>query len=295
MPWEPLWPRDELTRSSFRRRLRHYARELREDQGYALFILDDNERLLGGLTLSNVRRGVTQAASLGYWLGAPYVRRGYMTEAVRAMIPFAQGPLRLHRVEAACLPEQPSVDRGSRKKRLCPGGLRAPLPQDCRPMAGSRPFRLGGRGGGSARRGGGAMTGSRSHADVGSSRGERGWWQALAVLLALLISVVMSRRGPGHEADPIPADPDRIEITTLGEYFDGRGDTLQVETATASDGSAGRMMVRATTPGTNPNWIVFGLTNPTDKPMERWLTAERYNVIGSGAIWPISTRAASRP
>jgi ribosomal-protein-alanine N-acetyltransferase len=104
MPWEPLWPRDELTRSSFRRRLRHYARELREDQGYALFILDDNERLLGGLTLSNVRRGVTQAASLGYWLGAPYIRRGYMTEAVRAMIPFAQGPLRLHRVEAACLP-----------------------------------------------------------------------------------------------------------------------------------------------------------------------------------------------
>src|SRR6476469_2988096 len=103
-PWEPLWPRDELTRSSFRRRLRHYARELREDQGYALFILDDNERLLGGLTLSNVRSGVTQAASLGYWLGAPCIRRGYMTEAVRAMIPFAQGPLRLHRVEAACLP-----------------------------------------------------------------------------------------------------------------------------------------------------------------------------------------------
>ena len=47
MPWEPLWPRDELTRSSFRRRLRHYQRELREDQGYALFILDDNERSSG--------------------------------------------------------------------------------------------------------------------------------------------------------------------------------------------------------------------------------------------------------
>ena len=48
----------------------------------------------------------------------------------------------------------------------------------------------------------------------------------------------------------------------------------------------GRMSVTATTPGTNPNWIVFALTNPTDKPVERWLTAERYNIIGSGAVWP---------
>ena len=69
--WEPLWPRDELTRGAFRRRLRHYAREQREDLGYAFFVLDDRTDLLfGGLTLSNVRRGVTQAASLGYWLGA---------------------------------------------------------------------------------------------------------------------------------------------------------------------------------------------------------------------------------
>lgn len=103
-PWEPLWPRDELTRSAYRRRLRHYQRELREDLGYALFLFDDGERLLGGLTLSNVRRGVTQAASLGYWLGVPFTRRGVMSEAVRALVPFAHGPLRLHRIEAACLP-----------------------------------------------------------------------------------------------------------------------------------------------------------------------------------------------
>ena len=43
---------------------------------------------------------------------------------------------------------------------------------------------------------------------------------------------------------------------------------------------------RPTTPGTNPNWVVFALTNPTDKPVERWLTAERYNIIGSGVVWP---------
>ena len=69
-PWEPVWQRDELTRSAFRRRVRHYQREAREDLGYAFLIFREaDDRLLGGLTLSNVRRGVTQAAVLGYWLG----------------------------------------------------------------------------------------------------------------------------------------------------------------------------------------------------------------------------------
>src|SRR6478752_8108264 len=52
--WEPQWARDELTRSAFRRRLRQYQRELREDQGYAFFIFRNDEVLLGGLTISNV-------------------------------------------------------------------------------------------------------------------------------------------------------------------------------------------------------------------------------------------------
>ncbi|HYD15846.1 MAG TPA: EAL domain-containing protein, partial [Hyphomicrobium sp.] len=57
-------------------------------------------------------------------------------------------------------------------------------------------------------------------------------------------------------------------------------------TAAGADGLASRMSVSATTPGTNPNWIVFALTNPTDKPVERWLSADRYSVIGSGVVWP---------
>ncbi|MGE0629658.1 MAG: GNAT family N-acetyltransferase [Hyphomicrobiaceae bacterium] len=104
-PWEPQWARDELTRSAYRRRLRHYAREAREGVGYAYFIFRaDDERLLGGLTLSNVRRGVSQSASLGYWLGEPYVRRGYMSAAVEAIARFGFEDLDLHRIEAACLP-----------------------------------------------------------------------------------------------------------------------------------------------------------------------------------------------
>ncbi len=104
-PWEPTWPVDDLSRSSFRRRIRRYAEDLRTDQGYAFLIIRSSDNaLVGGLTLANVRRGVAQAGSLGYWMGQPFVRRCYMTAAVRAVIPFAFGTLRLHRLEAACIP-----------------------------------------------------------------------------------------------------------------------------------------------------------------------------------------------
>jgi ribosomal-protein-alanine N-acetyltransferase len=105
VPWEPTWPQDDLTRGAFRRRLKRYAEDQRTDQAYAFFIFrKDDNALVGGLTLANIRRGVAQAGSLGYWLGEPYVRRGYMTAAVNALVPFTFATLKLHRVEAACIP-----------------------------------------------------------------------------------------------------------------------------------------------------------------------------------------------
>ncbi|MGH6676741.1 MAG: GNAT family N-acetyltransferase, partial [Xanthobacteraceae bacterium] len=104
-PWEPTWPVDDLTRSAFRRRVRRYVEDLRTDQSYAFLIVRNEDGVMvGGLTLANIRRGVAQAASVGYWMGLPFVRRGYMTAAVRAVVPFAFTTLRLHRLEAACIP-----------------------------------------------------------------------------------------------------------------------------------------------------------------------------------------------
>lgn len=104
-PFEPEWSSDELTRAAYRRRMRRYMHDVREDQGYPFFILraEDNE-LLGGVTISNVRRGVSQAAALGYWIGERHAGRGFMTIAVRAIVAMAFTDLRLHRLEAACLP-----------------------------------------------------------------------------------------------------------------------------------------------------------------------------------------------
>ena len=134
VPWEPTWPEDDLTRSSFRRRLRRYAEDTRCDQAYAflLFRKDDNA-LLGGITLTNIRRGVAQAGSMGYWIGAPFAAQRYMTRGVSALIPFAFDVLRLHRIEAACIPtNQPSIRllertgfkrEGYAREYLCINGL----------------------------------------------------------------------------------------------------------------------------------------------------------------------------
>jgi len=104
-PWEPTWPNDDLTRSAFRRRIKRYAEDLRSDQGYAFLISRNLDgALVGGLTLANIRRGVAQAGSLGYWMGLPFVRHGYMSAAVRAVVLFGFETLRLHRLEAACIP-----------------------------------------------------------------------------------------------------------------------------------------------------------------------------------------------
>jgi len=108
----------------------------------------------------------------------------------------------------------------------------------------------------------------------------------LAVMGLLAITLAV----PAFALKPISvaADQDRIEISSpdLSEFYDSRGDTLQLEMAAASDAVSGRMSVRAVTPGTNPNWVAFALQNTTDKPIERWLTAERYTMFGSGAVWP---------
>jgi ribosomal-protein-alanine N-acetyltransferase len=106
VPWEPTWGSDELTRAAFRRRVRQHQKDLRDETGTAFFLFErDTDALIGGLTLSNIRRGVTQSASLGYWMGVRHAGKGYMTEAVGLLIPFVFRQMWLHRLEAACLPQ----------------------------------------------------------------------------------------------------------------------------------------------------------------------------------------------
>jgi ribosomal-protein-alanine N-acetyltransferase len=87
-PWEPIWPSDDLTRSGFRRRLRRYSEDIAADRSYPFLIFRELDgALVGGITLANVRRGIVQAGTIGYWVGQPHTHRGYMTAALRVLLP----------------------------------------------------------------------------------------------------------------------------------------------------------------------------------------------------------------
>ncbi len=104
-PWEPTWSPDDLTRASFRRRVRRVQRECSEQTGFAFLIFQrSDEALLGGITLSNVRRGVAQCCNLGYWMSVRHAGKGHMRKAVDLVVAYAFSDLRLHRIEASCIP-----------------------------------------------------------------------------------------------------------------------------------------------------------------------------------------------
>lgn len=111
-PWEPTWAADHLTRRAFTNRVSWAARCYKSDTALPLFILRrDDGALVGAITLDNIRRGPAQAGTLGYWVGAPYARLGYMREAIGAVVHHAFKEMDLSRIEAACLPEN-AASRG---------------------------------------------------------------------------------------------------------------------------------------------------------------------------------------
>lgn len=110
---------------------------------------------------------------------------------------------------------------------------------------------------------------------------------AVSGIMGLLATIsVLPTAAKALEAIVISPDQKKLDITLLGELYEGRGDNLSVETAPGADGISGRMAVQAMTPGTDPNWVVFALSNPTEKRIERILIARRYEFLGSRVIWP---------
>lgn len=105
-PWEPSWAPDHLSRRAFTNRV--YWAQRAEAQGTALplfLIRREDQALLGAITVDNIRRGPAQAGTIGYWIGQPHARQGYMAEALRAVIHYCFTVLDLSRLESACLPE----------------------------------------------------------------------------------------------------------------------------------------------------------------------------------------------
>jgi Acetyltransferases, including N-acetylases of ribosomal proteins len=105
-PVEPTWARDALSRSGFRRRLRHAQDLHQRQQGLALFMfLKDTNKLIGGITLSWLDEGRPGTAMVGYWLDGAHEGQGLMKEGLLEVCRHAHGSCKIRRIEAACLPE----------------------------------------------------------------------------------------------------------------------------------------------------------------------------------------------
>ncbi|WP_157014992.1 GNAT family N-acetyltransferase [Mesorhizobium xinjiangense] len=104
--WEPRWAPDELDLPAWRARLRRYRQEYNNGTGASFFIYrNDNGALAGGISIGNIRRGVAQSAQIGYWMGERHAGNGLMLEALRLLVPYCFSDLKLHRIEAACIPD----------------------------------------------------------------------------------------------------------------------------------------------------------------------------------------------
>jgi ribosomal-protein-alanine N-acetyltransferase len=102
-PWEPEAVEPD---PGSRRRFRSFLRTRRTpDRRRTLVVRRADDALLGAISLSNITRGVFQNATLGYWIGAPHARQGYMREALDLMVGLAFDGLGLHRLEANLRPE----------------------------------------------------------------------------------------------------------------------------------------------------------------------------------------------
>jgi ribosomal-protein-alanine N-acetyltransferase len=115
-PWEPVWAADHLSRKAFTNRI--YWANRSTSQGTALPLLlirREDAALLGAITLDNIRRGPSQAGTLGYWMGQAHARQGYMREAILSVVHHAFTVMDLSRIEAACLPEN-AASRGVLEK-----------------------------------------------------------------------------------------------------------------------------------------------------------------------------------
>jgi [ribosomal protein S5]-alanine N-acetyltransferase len=105
-PWEPRWASDELTKPAFHLRLRRYNADFAEERSIALFVFrTSTDALLGGLTIGNIRRAAAQSCMIGYWMAENEAGKGLMLAALRTTIPYIFNGLKLHRIEAACIPD----------------------------------------------------------------------------------------------------------------------------------------------------------------------------------------------
>jgi ribosomal-protein-alanine N-acetyltransferase len=102
----------------------------RDDQHAGFLVCQRETRaIVGAVNLSEIVRGPLQTAYLGYFVGAPFAREGYLSEGLRLVVGHAFDDLKLHRLEANIQPgNRPSIalirGLGFRKEGFSPRYLK---------------------------------------------------------------------------------------------------------------------------------------------------------------------------
>ncbi len=106
-PWEPTPGGMFYTELFWAMRMRQRELDWKDSRGAFFLVMPEKEagRVIGTVSLSNINRGVFQGCHLGYNIDHAHQGQGLMREAVEAVIAFAFGTLRLHRVQANYQPE----------------------------------------------------------------------------------------------------------------------------------------------------------------------------------------------
>lgn len=106
-PWDPAPGDMFFTELFWAMRLRQREDDARQDKGMMFLLMAEKEpgKVIGMINLSNFVRGMFQACHLGYKLDKEYEGKGLMSEALQAVIGFAFGELKLHRIMANYQPQ----------------------------------------------------------------------------------------------------------------------------------------------------------------------------------------------
>ncbi len=115
----------------------------------------------------------------------------------------------------------------------------------------------------------------------------RSVFKAGLVFVAIVCATLL-RVAPAVALDGIdvPVDVGAIDLTSIVDRYSQPSDRIQVSTAPGDDGLVRRMEVRAAGGDLAPGWIVFALTNNSDRQLDRLLVAPHYRLVGSGLVWP---------
>jgi [ribosomal protein S5]-alanine N-acetyltransferase len=115
-PWEPKWSPDDLTLDHFLQRLVFQEQEQKAGRMIVLLACHKQTgKIVGGVTLSQIIRRSVDSGFLGYWTSSDQLRQGYAYESVSAFVDYVFEDLKLHRIQASCMPaNHPSLNLLSR-------------------------------------------------------------------------------------------------------------------------------------------------------------------------------------